>query len=338
MLIRNPRMPPGRPRGRAAPRLREALMSLRSWTSIFFSLSGATTPPFSFGLRRRFWRDSIFLTGFISASTRGCCIGLLLIVILDARPRTCFACGFVPCSFSSLPPCLGLPPCSLWHGGLSARAAGDSDFLIATCWALSPGHCLVLRCLRSAALALACRAPFYGHVRVRSRASSKWFPWNCARLLRSRDLALLQITAISGIWGLSFLVAFHSLLAWMALAPAPPVRIRATLLAAATFSLLPSCPSAPFVPRTSANHYAVPYSPISRRLWSTRRMVSGSRPYLETLEQLSSRLPTIPPIFLSGPKARPVSFEDPVAPCSLLAIHFSAPFSCRVIEWEPAPR
>jgi len=62
------------------------------------------------------------------------------------------------------------------------------------------------------------------------------FPWNLLGYPAANNLALLQLATVTGIWGLSFLVAaFNSLVAWTALAPTPAPKTRFAVLTALLF-------------------------------------------------------------------------------------------------------
>src|SRR2546426_9636499 len=90
---------------------------------------------------------------------------------------------------------------------------------------------------------------------IRRPPRSTLFPYTT--LFRS---GLLQITTITGIYGLSFLVAsFNALLAWTGASNTPEFTRRFTLAAGATATLLMVLFVGPrLVPLPQAHHYARP--------------------------------------------------------------------------------
>jgi apolipoprotein N-acyltransferase len=324
-------------------------MSLRSWTHFFPPYPGPATPA-AFRLVCAAVSGatlSFSYTGFYFSIYSWLCIGLLLIVILDARPRIAFACGFVHMFFFVLTSMSWIATVLAVHGGLSRAGGWAILLLIATVLGIITGaFAWCVRCLAQRSLALACfGAPFLWVTSEFARAHLPeiGFPWNLLGYPASANLALLQITAISGIWGLSFLVAaFNSLLAWMALAPAPPVKIRAAFLGAATVLILAVTSIGPrFVPRTSANHYARAVQPNFPEVMEyPQNWFQAHAHDLDEIEQLSLAPSNHSTDLLVWPEApAPFSFEDPqfARHASLLAIHFQHPFLAGVIEWEPAP-
>jgi apolipoprotein N-acyltransferase len=84
------------------------------------------------------------------------------------------------------------------------------------------------------------------------------FPWNLLGYPASQNLALLQLTALTGIWGLSFLVAaLNALIVWALLAPPSEKRIAWRMLEGATLALLLAALIGPWlVPKAEAHHQA----------------------------------------------------------------------------------
>ena len=85
------------------------------------------------------------------------------------------------------------------------------------------------------------------------------FPWNLLGYTASGNLALVQITTVTGIFGLSWLVAaYNALLAWMAVDSFTPKRGRAAAIwAGATAVLVTIAWAGPrWVPRAQADHVA----------------------------------------------------------------------------------
>jgi apolipoprotein N-acyltransferase len=324
-------------------------MSLRSWTNFFPPYPGSATPA-AFRLVCAAVSGaalSLSYTGYYFSIYSWLCIGLLLIVVLDARPRIAFACGFIHSVlfvFTSVP---WIATVLAVHGGLSRLGGWGILFLIAAVFGtLTGSFAWCVRRIAQRSLVLACiAAPFLWVTFefILAHLPEISFPWNLLGYPASANLALLQLTTVTGIWGLSFLVAaFNSLLAWTVLASAPAPRIRATMLVSAAVLILAIMAVGPrFVPRPSANHYAravqlnFPEAPIYPQDWFQTHTHD-----LDEIEQLSLAPSNHSADFLVWPEApAPFSFEDPQFSrrASLLAIHFRHPFLAGVIEWEPTP-
>jgi apolipoprotein N-acyltransferase len=324
-------------------------MSLRSWTKFFPPYPGSATPA-AFRLICAAVSGaalSLSYTGYYFSIYSWLCIGLLLIVVLDARPRVAFACGFVHSLlfvFTSVP---WIATVLTVYGGLSRLGGWGILFLIASVIGILTGGFAwgVRRIAQGRSLALACiAAPFLwvtwefalAHLPEIS------FPWNLLGYPASANLALLQLTTVTGIWGLSFVVAaFNSVLAWTVLAPAPAAKIRATILAASAVFILAIMAIGPrFIPRSSANHFAravqpnFPEAPVYPQDWFQTHTRD-----LDEIEQLSLTRSNHSTDLLVWPEApAPFSFEDPqfASRASLLAIRSQHSFLAGVIEWEPA--
>jgi apolipoprotein N-acyltransferase len=325
------------------------LTPLRSWTHFFPPYPGSATPA-AFRLVCSAVSGaalSLSYTGFYFSVYSWFCIGLLLLVIMDARPPIAFACGFVHTLlfvFTSVP---WIATVLAVHGGLSRVGGWAILFLIASVMGILTGtFAWCVRRLAQRSQMLACAgAPFLwvtfefalAHLPEIS------FPWNLLGYPASANLALLQLTAITGIWGLSFAVAaFNALLAWTTLAPTPAPKIRATFLVAAAFLILTVMAIGPrFVPRTSAAHFARAVQPnFPEAMEYPADWFKTHARDLEEIEQLSLAPSNHSADLLVWPEApAPFSFEDPqfARHASLLAIHFQRPFLAGVIEWKPAP-
>jgi apolipoprotein N-acyltransferase len=324
-------------------------MSLRSWTHFFPPYPGSATPA-AFRLVCAAVSGaalSLSYTGFYFSIYSWLCIGLLLVVILGARPRIAFACGFVHALFFVITSMPWIATVLAVHGGLSRIGGWAILLLIATVFGILTGAfawCVRRLAQRSFALAYI-GAPFLWVTFefVRAHMPEIGFPWNLLGYPASGNLALLQLTAFTGIWGLSFLVAaFNSLLAWTVLASAPPAKIRATILAGAAVVILAIMAIGPrFVPHTAANHYARAVQPnFPEAMGYPPDWFQNHAPDLDQIEQLSLAPSNHPVDLLVWPEApAPFSFQDPqfARRASLLAIHFHHPFLAGVIEWEPAP-
>jgi apolipoprotein N-acyltransferase len=324
-------------------------MSLRSWTRFFPPYPGPATPA-AFRLVCAAVSGaalSLSYTGFYFAIYSWLCLGLLLIVILDARPRVAFACGFTHALFFVLTSMSWIATVLAVHGGLSRVGGWAILLLIATIFGIFTGtFAWSVRRLAQRSLLLACvGAPFlwvtfefaFAHM------PEIGFPWNLLGYPASNNLALLQLSTITGIWGLSFLVAaFNSLVAWTVLAPSPVPKTRFTVLAAAIVLILATMAIGPrFVPHAAANHYArAVQTNFPEAMDYPANWFQSHAQDLGQIEQLSLAPSNHPVDLLVWPEApAPFSFEDPqfARRASLLAVQFRHPFLAGVIQWEPAP-
>ena len=290
---------------------------------------------------------SLSYTGFYFSIYSWLCIGILLVVLFDARPRIAFACGFVHSMCFVLFSMPWIATVLAVHGGLSRAGGWAILLLIATVFGVVTGSfALCVQRLAQSSVLLACvGAPFlwvawefaFAHV------PEIGFPWNLLGYPASSNLALLQLTKFTGIWGLSFLVAaFNALLAWTSVAPARHVSRKILPLAtAAALLLLLAFVGPRFVPSAPSNHYAravqmnFPEAMDYPADWFQSHLRE-----LEEIERLSLAPSNHQTDLLIWPEApAPFSFEDPQfgRRASLLAIHYQHPFLAGVIEWKPLP-
>ena len=133
------------------------------------------------------------------------CIGILVFSIFGPRPRIAFACGFfhgLLFVFTSLP---WIATVLTVHGGLSTAGGWGVLLLIATAWGILTGsfawsvHRLSLQSIRFACVG----APFLWVTFefVRAHLPEIGFPWNQLGYPASANLALVQLTPITGIYG-----------------------------------------------------------------------------------------------------------------------------------------
>src|SRR5437764_3642931 len=205
---------------------------------------------------------SLSYTGLYLSIYSWVCVGILLLSLFGARPRVAFACGFLHGLLFVLTALPWIATVLAVHGGISLAGGWSLLLLIAIAWGILTGgfawsvHRLSLRTIDLACLG----APFLWVTFEFARAHLPeiGFPWNLLGYPASANLGLLQIASITGIWGLSFLVAaFNALLAWTYFAPTPLPEKRIMMLATATAVLLIVSMTSPrFVPEASANHFA----------------------------------------------------------------------------------
>src|SRR5262249_9324523 len=218
-------------------------MPARNWTAFFRPVAATPTAFRLVFAALSATALSLSYTGFYLSVYSWICVGVLLIVIFGARPPIAFVCGALHGFFfviTSLPWCAAVVAVA---GGLSTPGGWGVLLLIAIAWGVLTGSfAWVVQRLWRHSIALACvGAPFVWVTFEFARAHLPEisFPWNLLGYPASGNLALLQITTLTGIYGLSFLVAaFNALLAWCdAAVTQPPVR-RVAILGCGTALIL----------------------------------------------------------------------------------------------------
>src|SRR6266446_9051342 len=147
------------------------------------------------------------------------CVGILLFSLFGARPRVAFGCGFLHGLLFVLTSVPWIATVLTVHGGLSVAGGWGLLLLIAIAWGiLVGGFAWAVHRLSRQSIELACiGAPFIlvTFEFVRAHLPEISFPWNLLGYPAAANLGLIQLTTITGIYGLSFLVAgFNALLAW----------------------------------------------------------------------------------------------------------------------------
>lgn len=296
---------------------------------------------------------SLSYTGFYLSIYSWICIGVLLVVLLDGRARVAFACGFLHGFFFCLTSLPWIATVLAVHGGLSRIAGWALLVLIAGVWGILTGAFgWTVYLLARRNIAYACiGAPFLWVALEFARAHLPeiGFPWNLLGYPASANLGLLQLTTVTGIYGLSFLVAsFNALLAWTfkahddlsAATASLSTKRRIIILAAATaFLVIAMTAAARMVPAPTSNHLAravqvnFPESPVYTSDWFASHSAD-----LQEINRLSLVPGKRQPDLLVWPEApAPFSFQDPqfAAMASSLASHFHHPFLAGAIEWKP---
>src|SRR5208282_3963830 len=147
------------------------------------------------------------------------CLAIFFLSLFGARPRVAFASGFLHALlfvFTSVP---WIATVLTVHGGLSVAGGWGVLLLIAMAWGILIGALAwAVQHLSRLSIGLACiGAPFFWITIefVRAHLPEISFPWNLLGYPAAENLGLLQLTTITGIYGISFLVAgFNALLAW----------------------------------------------------------------------------------------------------------------------------
>ncbi len=288
---------------------------------------------------------SFSYTGFYLSIYSWVCLGVLLIALFGARPRVAFGCGFLHGLFFVLTSVSWIAEVLAVHGGLSRAGGWGVLLLIAAIWGAVNGavtwaiHRLSLR-----SITLACiGTPFLwvSFEMLRNRLPEISFPWNLLGYPAAANVALVQLTTITGIYGLSFVVAaFNALLAWSDADTTHKPKLRlATLVSAALLALVAMTAGPRFVPKPVANHTAravqlnFPEADQYPNDWFTQHASD-----LEEAQRFSLAPTAKHPDLLVWPEApAPFSFQDTQFAhlASTLATRFQNPFIVGVVEWKP---
>jgi len=275
------------------------------------------------------------------------CLALLLFSLLYVRARVAFFCGF-------LHGLIFVVTCVPWiadvlavHGGMSVAAGWGVLLLIATVWGCSIGlfTWMVQRLSLQGMSWTVAGAPFLwiSTEVLRAYLPEISFPWGLLGYPAAGNPALAQLTTITGIYGVSFLVAiFNSLLIWILVATAEEKKSRLTIVSGALVLLLTVQYFGPgFVPHAEAHHIARVVQPnFPETEGYNGDWYADHKADMAELVQLSLRV--LPdgqnPDLLIWPEApAPFSFQDPhFGPyISRLATEFQHPVIAGVIDWKP---
>lgn len=272
----------------------------------------------------------------------------LLVMAIAARPGTAFWCGFVNAIAFVLTCLFWIATVLKVHGGLPGAGGVGVLLLIAAAWGcLTGSFTWWLNRISRAGVARACLAAPFIWVALeflRNHLPEIGFPWNLLGYSASGNLVLVQLTTLTGIFGLSFVVAvFNSAIAWALLTPeTEQMRIRLAVLACGTAVLvllgvfvLPG-----FVPKAPATHMArgvqlnLPELEEYPADW-----FQANAAQLEEFDRLSLAPANPRPDLLIWPEApAPFSMQYPrfAQRAARLAIQSGRPFLAGVIEWKRA--
>ncbi|HKM67851.1 MAG TPA: apolipoprotein N-acyltransferase [Candidatus Acidoferrum sp.] len=275
------------------------------------------------------------------------CLALLLFSVLQARAWVAFSCGFLHGLIFVLT-CVGwIAEVLSVHGGMSGAAGWGVLLLIASVWGCSIGlfTWMVQRLsLKGFGLALF-GAPFLwiSTEVLRAYLPEISFPWGLLGYPAAGNPAVVQLTTITGIYGVSFLVAvFNSLLVWIVASPPEKKKQSFAIVAVVLVALLLVQRFGPgLVPRAEGDHLARVVQPnFPEKLEYVGDWYAEHKADLAELEQLSLRSSPAAqePDLLVWPEApAPFSFQDPhFGPyISHLATEFQHPVIVGIIDWKP---
>jgi len=291
---------------------------------------------------------SLSYRGSFSSLYSWVCLALLLACVLGARGWAAFSCGFLHGLVFPLTCVPWIAETLSVHGGMSMAAGWGVLLLIASAWGAIVGlFALAVQRLskRSVTLALVAAPFLWVSTEVaRTYLPEISFPWALLGYPAAGNPALVQLTTLTGIYGVSFLVAaFNALLVWSDSARTPENTKRrwGAVAAVAAVLFLVAWIGPRFVPKAEAHHVARVVQPnFPENLEYAGDWYADHKADMEELERLSLRPSPAghSPDLLIWPEApAPFSFSDPhFGPViSHLAQEFHHPVVVGIIEWKP---
>jgi apolipoprotein N-acyltransferase len=274
-------------------------------------------------------------------------IALLMVAVIGARLPSATLFGFL---HGAIFVTMSLP----WiytvlrvHGNADPLSAAGAMTALAFAWALFPAaFALIIAWVGRRSVVLACiAAPFVIVALEFARTNLPYigFPWNLLGYPAAVNFSLLQVTAWTGIWGLSLLVAgYNALIAWALLAP-PICRRRAwQMLGALTLALVLIIPlGALLVPKAEAHHTArlVQLNFPEAQSYPPDWMVIHAAE-MDELERLSVSPQKGSTDFIVWPEVpAPFSTQDPafMGRAQRIAQSAGADSLFGVVDWRPGP-
>jgi apolipoprotein N-acyltransferase len=287
---------------------------------------------------------SLSFTGFYLQIYSWVSVGLLVILVIGPKPRVAFLCGFMHAIAFVLTSVPWIATVLSVHGGLSPAGGWGVLLLIAAAWGiLIGGFCWCVNRIAVRDKTLACiAAPFLWVTSefVRAHLPEISFPWNLLGYPAGANLALAQLTTITGIYGLSFLVAaFNALIAWADVAQGPTAKKKVGIAgASAIVIILVMLLGGKLVPAHVANHYARAVQPNFPEVQSYGQDWFGAHNEdLKDLTDLSLSPSAKNPDLIIWPEApAPFSWQDQhfARLASNIAISSAHPFLAGTIEWR----
>jgi apolipoprotein N-acyltransferase len=288
---------------------------------------------------------SFSYTGFYLSIYSWVCVAVLLVMLFGATPRVAFFCGYVHALFFVFTSVPWIAEVLAVHGGMPKAGGWGVLFLIASVWGIGNGAATwAVNRLSRRSITVACiGAPFYWvSLEVfRTYLPEISFPWNLLGYPAAGNLALLQMTTVTGIYGLSFVVAaFNALLAWSDAETAQPLRRRLQIAGSAVAGILLIALVGPrLVPRPVAAHVArgvqLNFPEVEEY---PNNWFELHQPDLVEIQRMSLAPSGHAPDLLVWPETpAPFSYQDIrfARMATDLAVRFKNPFIMGVIEWKP---
>ncbi|MBZ5541585.1 MAG: apolipoprotein N-acyltransferase [Acidobacteriia bacterium] len=284
---------------------------------------------------------SLSCTGWYLGIFAWMALALLLLTLRGARGGVAFASGFLYSFVFVVASIPWIATVLVAHGGMS-RVAGIGVLLLiaAVFGTLTGGFAWCVQRIARRSWTLACAAAPFLWVAMefgQARMPDIGFPWNLLGYAAAENLALAQLTTLTGIYGLSFVVAaFNALLAWTI---AGGGRKHAGYLLGASAMIVVVMWIGPgLVPEQRPAHYARAVQLNFPELEQYPQDWFGANAAaLAEIESLSLAPSPHSPDLLIWPEApAPFSFQDAqfARRASSLAIRFGHPFLAGAIEWK----
>ncbi|HXA00276.1 MAG TPA: apolipoprotein N-acyltransferase [Candidatus Dormibacteraeota bacterium] len=321
-------------------------MTPRGWFAFLNPQSGAEMPI----VLRVFFAAltgaglSLSFTGFYLQIYSWVSVGLLLILVIGPKPRFAFLCGFLHAIAFVLTSVPWIATVLSVHGGLSPAGGWGVLLLIAAAWGVLVGSFAwcANRIARHDAKLACIAAPFLWVTFefIRAHLPEISFPWNLLGYPAGTNLALVQISTVTGIYGLSFIVAaFNALIAWADVAPKPAMIKKVSVVGIATaVILLVMLAGGKLVPMPVASHVARAVQPDFPEVESYGQDWFGTHSDdLRDLQDLSLSPSSKNPDLIIWPEApAPFSWQDNhfAKIASNIGIKSGHPFLAGTIEWK----
>src|SRR5712671_4085682 len=287
---------------------------------------------------------SLSFTGLYLSIYSWVCVGVLLFILFHAEPRIAFGSGFLHGLFFVFTSVSWIATVLSVHGGLSTIGGWAVLLLIAIAWGILTGSfAWTVHRLSRKSLALACIGAPFAWVTfefVRAHLPEISFPWNLLGYPAAANAGLVQLTTVTGIYGLSFLVAgLNALLSWTSASNTLTLGRRSACAAAVTAILLSAALAGPrLVPQAQAHHFAravqlnFPEVESYPADWFQAHAAD-----LDEIGRISLAPAAEKPDLLVWPETpAPFSFQDSqfAKLASTLVIRFGHPFLTGAIEWK----
>ena len=269
----------------------------------------------------------------------------LIVMTAGARGRIAFVCGFSNAAAFVFTCLFWLATVLKVHGGVSEACGVGVLLLIAAAWGCLTGSFAwcVSRISRAGVTRACLAAPFLwvSFEFARGHLPEVSFPWNLLGYPAAQSLALVQTTTVTGIFGLSFVVAgFNALCAWTILARNEfTARTRYGALGSSAMVILAVViVFPPLVPSATALHTArgVQLNLPELEEYPADWFQANASEVVE-FNRLSLAATNSRPDLIIWPEApAPFSMQDPrfVRVASSLAVQSGHPFLAGVIEWR----
>lgn len=264
----------------------------------------------------------------------------LLLAVMGARGAAAFAAGFLHEFVFILASVPWIATVLEVHGGLS-RAGGIAvlALIAAYCGCLAGAFAwCVARIARGGMHRALFSAPFLWVAMefAQAHVPAIGFPWNLLGYAASANLALVQITSLTGIYGLSFLLlAFNAVLLW---AFASGWRRRMVIPAGAAALILLAMIFLPrFVPPAPATHSARAVQLNFPEAWYLPpNWYEANAAALDEIKRLSLAPAAAPDLLVWPESPAPFTFQDAqfAALASDLAVRAKRPFLTGGVEWK----